>query len=159
MSFSDLNEKIRDDYTKCLDTVLDGAQRVIDFMNSTSITCSKKEQVIPQKEPQIIDKIIDTAIDAVTDSVPILKGIKMIKKTFEAPIPPMRIQKEPDNHGSLPKLINWGMAHKTIETALESTTNVREIVSSRVDDVDLKYLLEMKLWEIQKELNDTLQLM
>lgn len=159
MSFSDLNEKIRDDYTKCLETVLDGAQRVIEFMNSTTISCSKKELPKPQKEPQIIDKVIDTAIDAVTDNIPILKGIKTMK-TFlaEAPIPPIKIEKEQSTN-RLAKLVNWGMAQKTIENTLTAITEVREIVASEVKDEDLKYKIELKLWEIQKELHDTLQLM
>lgn len=159
MSFSDLNEKIRDDYTKCLDTVLDGAQRVIDFMNSTTISCSKKEQVAPQKQPQIIDKVIDTAIGAVTDNIPILKGIKTMKNFLaEAPIPPIKIDREQQSN-KLAKLVNWGMAQKTIHDTLVVVTDIREIVANEVKDEDLKYKLELKLWEIQKELNDTLQLM
>ena len=159
MSFSDLNEKIRDDYTKCLETVLDGAQRVIDFMNTTTQSCSKKEQPTPQKQPQIIDKVIGTAIDAVTDSVPILKGIKTMKNFLaEAPIPPIKVEKEPPPN-NLSRLVNWGMTQKTIENALTSITATREIVASEVKDEDLRYKLELKLWEIQKELHDTLQLM
>jgi hypothetical protein len=81
-------------------------------------------------------------------------------KTFlaEAPIPPIKIEKEQQSN-KLAKLVNWGMAHKTMENTLTAITEIREIVATEVKDEDLKYKLELKLWEIQKELHDTLQLM
>jgi hypothetical protein len=151
MGFTEINDKIRDDYTKCLDTVLNGAQKVIDFMNKTACQKSLPEQ----STPTFLEKIANTAIEAAIDNTP-LKGIKMIKNfTAEAPIPPIKIDQKVEPSG----LLNWNIARELIEKTLESVTVIRTIVAQEIKDDDLKYKLESRLYEIQKDVYETLKFM
>jgi hypothetical protein len=78
MGFTELNEKIRDDYTRCLDTVLNGAQKIIDFMNKTA----GKEQPTESSNGEFLNKFANAAIGAAIDNTP-LKGLRLalLKKT------------------------------------------------------------------------------
>jgi hypothetical protein len=155
MSF-ELNEKIRKDYEACLDTVLNGAEKVIAFINKVAGCNPVPTSPIVSAVETIAGKAIDTVAGPVAGSVikTVMKeGSKMLN--FEPPKAPRKKYLDPIEQDL--RLIDWNDAKQLVERTLNSVTDIRkEIESSTLPD-DQQYELEMKLYKIQTELHDFLR--
>lgn len=146
MSFEIINEKIREDHNKCFDTILNGAQKIIDFMNR-----NKNPQNVAYLENSI-PKIEDLA----PTTIPMIKGIMNMTQNFKAPLPPQKLTKSLDPKANIVNFDIIAVSLK-ISNTLDAITEVRKLVNSEVENEDVRYKIELKLYELQNSLSSFLK--
>lgn len=135
LKISEYNQKIRDDYDKGINAVLNGTQRVIDFMTKNS----------PKDEINAIMK------DFVCDEIePIKEGISMIKNLKEPfkPIHPI------DHHV---KIDIDPFDDSFLQEVFESITALRSSINESDIDLKSKYEFESLIYTIQKKIWDKIK--
>lgn len=135
------NQKIREDYDRGISAVLDGTQRVIDFMTKNS-----KDEPLPIK---------DIAVGMLKETLPlevkaITKGIEMINNTqfFEPkePIHPVDTQ------------IKIEMSDNSfLEEIFKKVSNLRLQINESEIDMNNKYMFEKSIYELQKMIWDKIK--
>jgi len=131
------NQKIREDYDKGINTILDGTQRVIDFMTKNS------------KDESQSSLIKDVAIGALSQSLPneikiATKGIGMIKEAFFEP-------KEPVNPiDEMVKIEPEKPDTSFLESVFKAVSDLRLQINESDIDLKQKYNFERSIYDIQK---------
>jgi len=145
MSFEIINEKIRDDHNKCFDTILNGAQKIIDFMNR-----NKTPQNVAYLENSI------PKIEDLSPAIPMIKGIMKMTQNFTAPLPPQKLVKSLDPKANIVNFDIIAVSLKLSNT-LDAITEVRKLVNAEVENEDVRYKIELKLYELQNSLSSFLK--
>lgn len=134
---AEYNQKIRDDYDKGISAVLDGTQKVIDFIT--------KNTTPPTPQPSSIKSVVEPIVDIVTSSNPSLKLLeKGVSMLFDEP-------KEPVHPIDAAKIIEPEVDYNEIlKTIFQKVGELRKMINESDIGLNEKYMFEKFVYDLQK---------